>query len=83
MGSRPCARCPKRQKRRFREVRPSCFVASSGSEVWFILWEVKGAPKSWPISLHHAAYDGYELLSPTIGGWLAAELARVEVALAG
>ena len=50
-------------------------------EVWFIVYEALGAPSSWNTSVHHAAYDGYELISPTMEGWLHAEVARVARAL--
>jgi hypothetical protein len=74
-------RYPKESRKLIGEVRPTCFVASSGPEIWFILWEAKGHVSSWPISIHHAAYDGYELISPTLEGWLSAEVARVEAAV--
>lgn len=71
-------RYPKAAWKLIAQVKPTCFVASSGPEIWFILWEAKGAASSWNISVHHAAYEGYELISPTLEGWLTAEVARVE-----
>ena len=73
-------RYPKHAQKLVAEVRPTHFVASSGPEIWFILLEAKGAPSSWNVSVHHAAYDGYELLSPTLEGWLANEVRLVEAA---
>lgn len=73
-------RYPKAAQKLLREVKPGNFVASSGPEVWFLLWDAKGAKSSWNITLHHAAHDGYEALG-TLEAWLAAEVSRVEAAL--
>ncbi len=70
-------RYPKPAQKPMKLVKPTNFVASKGPEVWFVLWEVQGNCSSWPITLHHAAYDGYEMLG-TLESWLAAEVARAQ-----
>lgn len=69
-------RYPKAAQKPMKLVKPSCFVASSGPEVWFVLWDAKGAVSSWPITVYHAAHDGFETLG-TLEAWLTAEVVRL------
>lgn len=75
-------RYPREARGPLQLVKPSNFVASAGPELWFILWDAKGAVSKWNISVHHAAPDGYEVLGETLEQWLASEVEHVRRALA-
>lgn len=70
-------RYPKEARKPMGQVRPTCYVASSGPEVWFILWQAgKGTISTWNVSVHHAAPDGYEVLGESLEAWLDGEVER-------
>ena len=76
------ARYPKEARKPMKEVRPSHFVASSGPEVWFILMGDGATSSARNISVHHAAYDGYEVIAERLEDWLRSECELVERVLA-